>query len=212
MPQKFGSPLRSKLKKRYWECSDVSGHPFVIAIADFHAPGSMIWSHTAMPLYLYGIGADVRYAQDGSKYGIEKKVGEHVVGDKVVPANFFAQADAKHVSAVLFSNAGTMAKFNRMGVLAGFGDPDVTLRRRGGFSDPSPGALDAIPFEVNIEDPNYREGWADEIEIYHNPNAAVPLPEEVFAGTTQFFLEDGELVWRGPSSRVLFSPSMSFAR
>jgi hypothetical protein len=31
--------------------------------------------------------------------------------DKVVPTDFFGQADARHISAVLFSNAGTMAKF-----------------------------------------------------------------------------------------------------
>jgi hypothetical protein len=211
MPQKFGSPLRSKLKKRYWERSDVSGHPFIIAIADFHSPGSMIWSHTALPLYLYGIGVDIRYGKDGSKHGVERKAREHVVGGKVVPTNFFGQADTRHVSAVLFSNAGTMAKFNRMGVLAGFGDPDVKLRRKGGFNDPTPGAFDEIPFEMNIEDPDYAERWADEIEIYHNPDAAVPLHEKIFEGTTQFFLEEGEFVWRGPSPRVLYSSTMSVA-
>jgi hypothetical protein len=211
MPQKFGSPLRSKLKKRYWERNDVSGHPFVIAIADFHSPGSMIWSHTALPLYLYGIGVDIRYGKDGSKHGVERKAREHVVGGKVVPTNFFGQADTRHVSAILFSNAGTMAKFNRMGVLAGFGDPDVKLRRKGGFNDPTPGAFDEIPFEMNIEDPDYAERWADEIEIYHNPDAAVPLHEEIFEGTTQFFLEEGEFVWRGPSPRVLYSSTMSVA-
>jgi hypothetical protein len=211
MPQKFGSPLRSKLKKRYWERSDVRGHPFVIAIADFHSPGSMIWSHTALPLYLYGIGVDIQYGKDGSKHGVQRKAREHVVGGKVVPTNFFGQADTRHVSAILFSNAGTMAKFNRMGALAGFGDPDVKLRRTGGFNDPTPGAFDEIPFDINIEDPDYAEGWADEIEIYHNPNAAVPLEEAMFEGTTQFFFEEGEFVWRGPSPRVLYSSTTSVA-
>jgi hypothetical protein len=74
-------------------------------------PGSMIWSHTALPLYLYGVGVEIRYAEDGSRYGVEKKLRDHVVGDKVVPTDFFGQADARHISAVLFSNAGTMAKF-----------------------------------------------------------------------------------------------------
>ena len=48
MPQKFGSPLHSKVAKAYWEAPDLSGHPFLIAIADFHAPASMIWSHTSI--------------------------------------------------------------------------------------------------------------------------------------------------------------------
>jgi hypothetical protein len=30
-------------------------------------PGSMIWSHTALPLYLYGVGVEIRYGEDGSR-------------------------------------------------------------------------------------------------------------------------------------------------
>lgn len=207
MARKFASPLRSKLAKRYWEREDVAGHPFVLAIADFHAPGSMIWSQSALPLYLYGI--EIHRTDDGAPYSVRRK--DEVVDGKVIPAAFFDQPEAKHVSAVLSSNAGTMAKFNRMGVLAGFGDTDVSLERSGGLSDPSPGALDAVPFEVNIEDPDYEEGWADEIQIFHNPNAAVPLSEDVFRNVVQYFLEKGEAVWRGPAPRVLFSSTTSRA-
>lgn len=211
MPQKFGSPLLSKIRKAYWQREDVADHPFVIAIADFHAPASMIWSHTALPLYLYGIGVDIHHALDGRIFGTLKKLDRHVVGDKVVPTNFFAQESTRHVSAILFSNAGTMAKFNRMGVLAGFGDPEVSLIRKGGLNDPNPGAFDAVPFEINIESPDYTESWADEIEIYHNPNALVPLPETLLPTVTHFKLEGGELVWRGPSPRVLYSMTQSIA-
>jgi hypothetical protein len=140
-----------------------------------------------------------------------KKLGEHVVGKKSIPTNFFAQEATRHVSAVLFSNAGTMSKFNRMGVLAGFGDPEVTLIRWGGINNPAPDAFESIPFKFNVEDPAYRERWADEIEIYHNPNAVVPLAEALFPQVVHFSLEDGELVWRGPPNRVLFSESMSRA-
>lgn len=211
MPQKFGSPLLSKMRKRYWHRPDVAGHPFLIAIADFHAPASMVWSHTALSLYLYGVGVDVRTRDDGSIFGVEKKLGAHVVGKKVVPTNFFAQPENRHVSAILFSNAGTLAKFNRMGVRAGFGDPDVTLTRRGVLNDPSPGAFEGIPFEVNVEDPDYAETWSGELEIHHNPNAAAPLDPEIFDGVTQFFVEAGEVVWRGPSPRVLVSSTISKA-
>lgn len=205
MAQKFGSPLFSKLKKRYWEADHVAGHPFLLAIADFHSPASMVWSKSALPAYLYGLGGEVRTDDDGRRYGVERSIDAHVVGAKVVPSRFFEQPDTEHVSAVLFSNAGTLAKFNRMGVLAGFGDPNVTLIRKGGFNDHRPGAVDPIPFKINVEDPSYAEGWADEIEIYHNPRALVPLDEAIFEGATQYFVEDGEAVWRGPSPRVLFS-------
>ena len=94
---------------------------------------------------------------------------------------------------------------------AGFGDPAVTLTRDGILNDPSPDAFEGVPFTVNVEDPHYSEAWADEIEIYHNPNAVVPLNPEMFEEVTQFYLEDGELVWRGPSPRVLTSTTLSKA-
>lgn len=203
MPQKFGSPLRSKVQKEYWKLQDVRGHPFLIAIADFHAPASMTWSHTALAFYLYGVGFELR--PDHANYKNTKVLEEHVVGPKVVPTNFFGQEDHRHISAILFSNAGTNAKFNRMGVLAGFGDPDVKLTREGGLYDPDPGAVDAIHFKIDVEDPAYEECWADELEIYHNPNAHVPLDPALFPTLTHFYRQEGKLVWHGPEDRVLFS-------
>ena len=187
MPQKFGSPLLSKLRKKYWEREDVGNNPFVLAIADFHAPASM---NGPVPHFLVTCTAlvlnGVRQRTD-DKYPQAKRIGDHIVRKKVVPTNFFAQEGARHVSAVLFSNAGTMSKFNRMGVLAGFGDPEVSLWRIGGLNDLTPGATMPIEFEMNIEDPNYSEGWADEMEIYHNPNALVRLPEGCFPTSRSSF-------------------------
>ncbi|OCP08404.1 MULTISPECIES: hypothetical protein [unclassified Ensifer] len=209
MPQKFGSPLRSKVKKKYWEASDVAGHPFVLAIADFHAPASMTWSQTALSFYLYGIGVELRKEHPNYKKAVEKKLGDHVVGAKVVPTNFFGQEEHRNVSAILFSNAGTLAKFNRMGVLAGFGDPRVQLRRIGGLYNYQPGAVDPVSFEINVEDPDYEEAWSDEIEIYHNPDALVPLEHELFPTATHFYMKEGELLWHGPERRVLYSFTQS---
>jgi len=208
MPKKFGSPLYTKMKKKYWEDKHVAGHPLILAIADFHAQSSMTWSHTAISIYLYGKGVEVRIDSEGSKYGVEKDVKSHGKDGKPI-GNFFDQPNAEHISHVMFSNAGTQAKFNRMGVLAGFGNPRVKLIRRGGFNDPSPGVFDPIIFEVDVEDPDYTEKWADEIEIYHNPRALNPISDEIFPEVTNFRLENGELIWRGPSQRVLFSQTQS---
>ena len=205
LPLKFGSPLYSKMKKRYWEAPHVAGHPFVLAIADFHAPGSMVWSHTAIPIYLYGIGASVTTDADGRRSAVEKTYAKWTAGTKTVTAPFFWQPNTEHVSAVLFSNAGTISKFNRMGVRAGFGDRFVSLVRRGGLNDPSPGALDAIAFDLDIEHPDYEEDWADELCMYHNPNALLPIDEDLFPGITHYRIEEGEAIWRGPAPRVLFS-------
>ena len=205
LPLKFGSPLHSKMKKRYWEAPHVAGHPFVLAIADFHAPGSMVWSHTAVPIYLYGVGASVTTDADGKRAAVEKAISQWRAGTKTVSAPFFWQPDTQHVSAVLFSNAGTISKFNRMGVRAGFGDRFVSLVRRGGTNDPSPGALDAVAFDLDIEHPDYAEDWADELCMYHNPNASLPVDEALFPGITHYRIVAGEGLWRGPAPRVLFS-------
>jgi hypothetical protein len=204
MPIKFGSPLHTKMQKRYWEQAHVAGKPFALAIADFHAPGSMVWSHTAVSIYLYGRSALVDVDEKGRKKGTEKLVAEFDKGGvTIVP--FFDQPETEHVSAVIFSNAGTISKFNRMGVRAGFGDRFVRVMRRGGWHNPDPGAFDAIPFELDIESPHYSEAWEDELEMYHNPKAQHPIDEALFPTIAHFRIENGEAMWRGPEQRVLFS-------
>ena len=58
MPIKWGSPLLSKLGKRYWEKEQVMDIPLVFAIHDFHALGSMIWSMAALGDCVFGIRGD----------------------------------------------------------------------------------------------------------------------------------------------------------
>jgi hypothetical protein len=45
-------------------------------------------------------------------------IDKHKSGTKETPSAFFAQPNAENVSAVLFSNSGTIPKFNRMGTRA----------------------------------------------------------------------------------------------
>ncbi len=209
MPIIFGSPLYTKQKKEYWKKEPVKGNPFAIAIADFHAPGSMTWSHIALSIYLYGVSVSRVPGPDGKDIAIAKPLGTHKKGDKEIPAGFFSQPGTEHISAVIFSNAGTKAKFTRMGTLAGFGGIDMAVRRAGVLSNPEPGALDGIRFDINVENPEYHENWRDELEIYHNPNALIPWPDEtVTPGATHFKEEDGELVWRGRPFRVLTSSTV----
>src|SRR5216684_2810968 len=44
MPIKFGSALKSKLDKKYWEKPHLAGMPLMFAIQDFSAPPSMIFT------------------------------------------------------------------------------------------------------------------------------------------------------------------------
>lgn len=210
MPQKFGSPLFSKMKKRYWEQPHVVGHPLILAIADFHAPASMRWSYAAVPFYLYGLRMVTTVDSDNQLVESFVQGPDHIVGSKTVPTNFFAQPDTENISGVLFSNAGTISKFNRMGMRAGFGDPWVSLVRKGTLIDPAVGMASAATFEIDVESPDYSEGWADELILFHNPRAARAVDEDLFPSITHVHLLNGEYIVRGPALTFLNSSTVSY--
>lgn len=208
MPLRFGSPLHTKMGKRYWEKVHVQGHPFVLAIADFHDAMSMTWSHTALPIYLYGISAELVTGPDGKPLGLEKVLsGFERKAETLKP--FFEQDGTEHVSAILSSNAGTISKFNRMGARAGFGDRFVTLFRYGARHVPGPDAYEPMAFAEDVESRASEEGWSDELVMFHNPRAAVPLDPELFPGIAHYHVQDGEAVWFGPAGRILYSQTMT---
>ena len=176
----------------YWERGDTAGRPFLIAVADFHKQAeqerlaSMTYSHSAIWRYLYGQGVKWQVV-NGSLVTETFAHPPHVYGTKEVPTGFFDQPGTEHVSAVLFSNAGTIAKFDRMGVVAGFGATSYHYQRSGYRYDPDPDAAQGVWFSEDVAAQSYSEGWSDELQIFHNPNAWVPLPPEWLTGVAQFF-------------------------
>ena len=190
MPIKWGSPLFSKLRKRYWELEHVKGNPLIIAIADFHDNGSMLWSSTSLIEYLYGKHDDYHY-DDNGKLVIEPKIIEnHQVGSKCIPSGFFFQEDAENISAVISSASATICKFSRMGKQAGLGSPEVSLARIG-FSykhDENASKPDSFSYVV---DENCEEKWSEGLSMFHNPNAKHPVPMEMFPSISHHFHKDG---------------------
>jgi hypothetical protein len=221
MPLKYGSSLYSKLMKqdknglRYWERNDVGGSPFVLAIADFHRPateneiGSMTYTQSALWMYLYGQRVSWRF-DDHQLVIMPTKVEEHTYGDKKAPSGFFDLPDSENVAAVLFSNAGTIAKFDRMGVVAGFAPEDHSYLRIGLKYNPDPNAVHGIPFSADVGSEEYEEMWSDELQIFHNPNAKMPIPPDMFSGLTQHFWKDGDLYSLTPEGAILSSYTMIF--
>jgi hypothetical protein len=205
MPIKFGSPLFQKLQKKDWERNHAKGLPYIIAIADFHGPHTMIWSGSALSSYLFGLRVELEPTPDGGLSWSYVPIREHVQGEKCIPSGFFDQPNAENVSAVLFTNAGTPTKFNRMGVLADFGDPSVRLIRQGTMLNPDPKSALPFRFSIDIDDPDYHEGWADELEVFHNPNALHPLDRGLFSKAMHHFLKDGDIKSYGPPRKVLGS-------
>ncbi|MGA7509473.1 MAG: hypothetical protein WBW72_14345 [Erwinia billingiae] len=192
MPIKFGSSLYSKLKKkkRYWDLDHVKGNPLVFAIADFHEANSMVWSHSALWQYLYGMRYEHITSDDGSYHIAPKKIISHKLGDKEIPSGFFFLEDAENVSAILSSNSGTISKFNRMGKLAGFGSDKVKLFRNGYCHDHDPEAALPALFSFEIVSGKITESWAEGLNMYHNPNAKHPVDHTLFPSIAHHFFED----------------------
>ncbi len=195
--ERFAKTLRGKLQRNYHEMDHVMGQPFALALADFHESGSMVWSREALPTYLYGLRADI----EGE--GCERRaVGTpitNLTGKHGIPAGLFRDPAFAHLSAIIFSNAATLAKFNRMGFLAGWRPPGLTMIRRGILFDRTPGALQPIDFELLVGSDEYEalwpwgEAWCLELEVFHNPLAAHPIPFDLIPGATHWFESDGDI-------------------
>ncbi|MCP1848200.1 MULTISPECIES: hypothetical protein [unclassified Bradyrhizobium] len=195
--ERFAKTLHSKLQRNYHELEHVKGQPFALAIADFHLSGSMVWSREALPAYLYGLRADV--AGNGAERRAIGTPITNLTGRHNIPAGLFRDPDFAHLSAVIFSNAATLTKFNRMGFLAGLRPPGLTMIRQGILFDRTPGALEPIDFNLAVDSAEYQalwpwgEAWCQELEVFHNPLATHPIPFDLIPGATHWFERDGDI-------------------
>lgn len=187
MPIKFGSPLFAKLKKRYWERAHVAGNPFTLAIADFSSPGSMVHTASALETYLYGYDHDHERDAEGSLIIKPRRIEEHRFGAKKIPSGFFRLPDAANVGAVLTSASGTISKFNRMGVLGGFGSGKVVLIREGTAVDHDPDASEPKIFRALVNAAGYSESWVEGLNVFHNPNALLKFDIDLLPGAAHHF-------------------------
>lgn len=193
MPIRFGSPLYTKLKKKYWEHKHVAGKPLVIAVADFHDKQSMLWSSTSLPSYLYGVRHESHYDEDGKLVIEPIQIDMHKFGDKEIPSGYFFQPDSENISAVMFSNSGTISKFNRMGKQAGFGSSKVMLVRTGFCHDHDENASLPKTFVINVTGET-NESWAEGLSMFHNPNALHPVHPGLFPSIAHHWFKGGQIV------------------
>ncbi|WP_233842254.1 hypothetical protein [Dyella sp. 2HG41-7] len=194
---RFAKTIKSKMEKGYAQMPHVAGRPFALAVADFHAPGSMVWSRSALMGYLYGIYArevDV----DGKTVAVHEDV-ETLLGDQHIPAGLFLRPEGVDLSAVIFSNGATLAKLSRVPMSFGGPTGDFRYVRIGEFADFTPGALRGIPFSMDVNTDEYRalwtpypyEPWTAELEVFHNPNAKHPINPALFPEADHWLPVDG---------------------
>lgn len=178
LPIRYAGPLTVKLRKRYWEHVDAAGFPLLFAIQDFHDELSMTYSGTALSVYLYGKVVDTAPGGDNTRVTV-RSIGQHRWGTKMVESGFFYQPEAENVSAVLFNPAGTLPKFNRIGVSTGFGASCVTLVHQGFRNHGNP--PERVRFSTEVAE-GYSERWIDGMNVFHNPRAIHPFEPELLPG------------------------------
>ena len=135
----------------------------------------MVRSRSAFETYIYGYTHHWEHDADGKLKILPHKIESHQWGTKEIPSGFFDLPDAENIAAVIFSNSGTISKFNRMGLLAGFGSPRLRLERVGFIVDHDPNATVPQQFRRSVNDPNYDESWSEGLDVWHNPRAIQPL-------------------------------------
>jgi len=211
MPIKFGSSLTSKLGKKYWQLPHVAGKPLLFAIHDFSYPGSMLKTRSALPPYLYGYSQDWEKDSQGGLLIKPRKINTHRWGEKEIPSGFFDLPGAENVSAVVFSNSGTLSKFNRMGLIAGFGSPRVRLVREGTVLNHDPNVTEPNTFRHVVNKQDYTEHWVEGLEVFHNPRALYPVDPSLLPGAGHHrLLQGGRIESFAPDWHPLASITHTF--
>ena len=192
LPIRFGSPLFSKLQKKYWELEHCSNQPFILAIEAFFDNKALTLSDASLAQYLYGLRMSADWTKDGNLEVHSDTVESHISGNKAIPSNFFGSPRTEYVSAVVFTNSGTHAKFARMGYQQGIGVEHYDISRHGFCHNPDPRAKDPTYFAYNLAEPPLVESWGQGLVVNHNPNALFPLPKNFFPEAVQGYIEDGK--------------------
>lgn len=186
LPIRYAGALITKLNKRYWDQPDAMGKPLIIAVQDFHDEMSMRFSQGGLIAYLYGISI----FDNDPDTGKPALITEHAWGTKVVPSGFFTLPDSEHISAVIFNSQGTLAKFNRIAIKCGFDPRAAQLIHIGRRLDFTGDAPTQVPFTAAVTI-DYPEDWVDGMDVFHNPNASIPLNPDLIPGAAHHIQTPG---------------------
>lgn len=193
-PIRMGGALQRKLEKRYWERPPCRGLPFVLIIGPFHEAGSTTYVDESLSRYLFGIERFTGWVERSGILVRQAPVASHSFGGRTITSNFFASPEAENVSAVVWCNQFTVPRFFRLaaesrGVPSAVNAVEVQTTRYGVDGT----SLERFTYEVG--DPAVPpETWSRGTTVFLNPNALVPLPDELVERTSTFSLRDGRLV------------------
>lgn len=121
----------------------------------------------------------------------------HLLGAAGFKAGPFCDETYAELSAVIFTNACTIAKLSRVPNSSGFPSLEFRFAQLGEFFDRAPGARYGIPFSLDVSSTEYRklwpqysrEPWCAELEVFHNPFARHPIPRQLIPEAQHWFAE-----------------------
>lgn len=124
-------------------------------------------------------------------------------------SGLFRQPEAANLAGVLFSNAHTVAKFNRIGAERGLAAPDTALTRFGTCHNFAPDASkrNLVAYVVGDRSEEERETFEESLRLFVTPWATVPLSTEAFPGVTCYKLSANRVL--ETTSPVSFRPFVS---
>ena len=191
LPIRFGSPLFSKLNKRYWELEQCLDKPLVFAIQACHE--QMVSQFPVMPLisYLYGLRSYPEWTENG-RILKHSKIDQHKKDEKIIPSGFFNQPNSNYVSGIIFSNQLTVSKFVRMAYQKGYGLKNLKIIRTGFASIPNVSQPVKFQYQLGTKEAIW-ETWCQGLSFIVNPNAEEPVPPFYTGKMTNHIYWDGDI-------------------
>ena len=158
----------------------------------------MKWSYISLVEYLYGQREALIVSEDGSVFAKTEKITHYtkLTGAKI-NSGFFFEPDCENISGVLFSTTGTISKFTRMGIQAGFSSSKQKVLRVGDRYDHNSNLFTPLSFSYLVDE-NGTETWSEGLNLFHNPKAKNPVDMDLFPNIAHHKLEGEQLISWAP--------------
>lgn len=191
--KKYKKALKKKMEKKYWDLPEIRGKPLILAIHDYTLNESLGNTPFHLTNWLYPNKNQKTYL------------------------DFFDWSNASFISGILVSGQATVPKFNRMGILAGYGNNRIKglrIRQKLKFLNNDEGKLTISqepPEATELEDPSYIESWSEGIVFFHNPYALHPIYPPNLGDITHIRkLKNGQVMIHPTGQEVINSETWFF--
>ena len=168
-PRRIISILKKKLWSQYDKLPQCSGKPIVLMVAPFFEAGSVFYPDEALVDCIYGIN--------------EKTNG------------FFSLPNSETISAIIYCNAFTVPRFFRLATPLNATAELIAIRQGQYYAVGSDGELSILEYQYRVGSVSSpKESWSEGVTLFLNPNALIPVSQEILPNTSFFSVQDGYLV------------------